>query len=95
MRMSTAALAALLPMTLSTNVLSQNAAPGFVHPRTTGAIVQGQPNTTGNDPNLIIAPGTTGADTITTDPAAGGNARHPERAVPNGSANGGDGQGGG
>ena len=54
-----------------------------------GGAVQRQPNTTGNDRDVVIAPGPTGADTITTDSAAGGNAGHPERAVPNGSANGG------
>ena len=54
------------------------------------------PNTTGNDRDVVISRGATGADAITTDPAAGGNASHPERAVPNGSAGGGsNGQGGG
>lgn len=97
MRTSAAAFAALLPLTFSTSVLSQTAAPGVVGPRSTGAIVEGQPNTTGNDPNVVIAPGATGAETITTDSAAGGNAGHPERAVPNGSSGGGgsNGQGGG
>ncbi|MDB5646353.1 MAG: hypothetical protein JWQ05_2022 [Methylobacterium sp.] len=52
-------------------------------------VVQNQPNTTGNDRDVIIARGATGADTITTDSAAGGNANLPERAVPNGSAGGG------
>ncbi|AYO86549.1 MAG: hypothetical protein CMH16_07590 [Methylobacterium sp.] len=55
----------------------------------TGVVIQRQPNTTGNDRDIVIAPGPTGASTITTDSAAGGNAGHPERAVPNGSANGG------
>jgi hypothetical protein len=95
MRTSTAALAALLPLTVSTSVLSQGASPDRVQPRTTGAIVEGQPNTTGNDRDVVIAPGATGAETITTNPAAGGNASHPERAVPNGSAGSGSGQGGG
>jgi hypothetical protein len=58
-------------------------------PATTGTIIQGQPNTTGNVQDVIIAPGATGADTITTNSAAGGNASRPERAIPNGSANGG------
>lgn len=58
-------------------------------PETTGAIVAVQPNTTGNDFDIIIARGRTGASTFTTSSAAGGNAEHPERAVPNGSANGG------
>ncbi|WP_431311119.1 hypothetical protein [Methylobacterium nigriterrae] len=56
-----------------------------------GAIIQRQPNTTGNSRDLIIAPGATGADTIMTNSAAGGNSSFPERAVPNGSANGGGG----
>ena len=64
-------------------------------PATTGAVIQRQPNTTGNDRDIVIAPGATGADTITTDSAAGGNASRPERAVPNGSAGGGQGSGSG
>jgi hypothetical protein len=63
--------------------------PGPAQPGATGAVIQIQPNTTGNDRDVVIAPGRTGASTITTDSAAGGNASHPERAVPNGSANGG------
>lgn len=63
-------------------------------PRAPGAVIERQPNTTGNDRDKIIARGATGADTITTDSAAGGNAVHPERAVPNGSAGGGSGGGG-
>lgn len=53
-----------------------------------GTIVQQQPNTTGNDTDLVISRGATGADTATTNSAAGGNANLPERAVPNGSAGG-------
>lgn len=56
-----------------------------------GTIVESQPNTTGNDPDVVIARGANGADTITTDSAAGGNANLPERAIPNGSAGGGGG----
>ncbi|POR41579.1 hypothetical protein [Methylobacterium sp. V23] len=56
-----------------------------------GIIVEGQSNTTGNDPDVVIARGANGADTITTDSAAGGNANLPERAIPNGSAGGGGG----
>lgn len=96
MRYSTAVFTALLTVTLSTSVLSQTASPGIVDPRTTGATVEVQPNTTGNDGDVVVAPGATGAETINTDSAAGGNAGHPERAVPNGSAGGGSGgQGGG
>lgn len=56
-----------------------------------GVIVEGQSNTTGNDPDVVIARGANGADTITTDSAAGGKANLPERAIPNGSASGGGG----
>lgn len=68
--------------------LAQGPAPGR-GPLTTGTIVLPQPNTTGNDPSLIISRGSTGAETITTNSAAGGNAGQPERAIPQGSANGG------
>lgn len=68
---------------------------GADYPAATGAIIERQSNTTGNVPDLIIAPGATGAETITTNSAAGGNARLPERPVPNGSAGGGGDPGGG
>jgi hypothetical protein len=68
---------------------------GADYPAATGAIIERQSNTTGNVPDVIIAPGATGAETITTNSAAGGNARLPERPVPNGSAGGGGGNGGG
>jgi hypothetical protein len=58
-------------------------------PAATGTVVVRQPNTTGNDPSLIISRGSTGAETITTNSAAGGNAGQPERAIPQGSAGGG------
>lgn len=54
-------------------------------------VIERQPNTTGNSRDAVIAPGRTGASTVTTDSAAGGNASHPERPVPNGSAGGGSG----
>ena len=57
-------------------------------PNTTGTVIQLQPNTTGNDRDVIISRGATGADTITTDSAAGRNANRPEQAIPNGSAGG-------
>lgn len=56
-----------------------------------GVIVQNQPNTTGNSRDVVISYGATGADTVTTNSAAGGNASRPEQAFPNGSANGGPG----
>lgn len=75
-----------LALLVATPALAQGFIPG-AEPR--GAIVLPQPNTTGNDPSLIIARGSTGAETITTNSAAGGNAGQPERAIPQGSANGG------
>jgi hypothetical protein len=63
-------------------------------PVTTGTVIQGTPNNTGNDRNVTIAPGSTGASTIQTDSAAGGNAGQPERAVPQGGASGSGSQGG-
>ncbi|PIK70589.1 hypothetical protein CS379_23840 [Methylobacterium frigidaeris] len=69
--------------------------PGADYPAATGAIIERQSNTTGNVPDLVIAPGATGAETITTNSAAGGNARLPERPVPNGSAGSGGDPGGG
>lgn len=58
-------------------------------PGTSGTIIQSEPNSTGNDRDLAIARGATGADTVTTNSAAGGNASRPEQAIPNSSANGG------
>ena len=66
---------------------AQSAAPGA--PARGAPAVQSQPNTTGNDPNLVVPRGATGAETLTTNSAAGGNAGQPARAVPQGSANGG------
>jgi hypothetical protein len=43
-------------------------------PSTTGTVIQRTPNNTGNDRNVTIASGATGAETIETDSAAGGNA---------------------
>ncbi|WP_245239231.1 hypothetical protein [Methylobacterium platani] len=63
-------------------------------PTTTGTIIERQTNTTGNVPSVIIAPGATGAETFTTNSAAGGNARLPERSISNGSGGGGDAGGG-
>jgi len=65
---------------------------GAPHQPGTGApIVTREPNTTGNDRDIVISRGATGADTVTTDSAAGGNANQPSRAIPNGSAGGGSG----
>ena len=69
-------------------------AQGPLHPAgRRGVIIQNQPNTTGNSTDVVISRGATGADTITTNSAAGGNATRPEQAFPNGSANGGGGGG--
>lgn len=98
MRYFAATILALLPVTFSGGAFAQAAAPigpGADFPRTTGAIIEAQPNTTGNVRDVIISPGANGAETITTNSAAGGNARLPERAVPNSSAGGGSENGGG
>jgi len=71
------------------------AAPAFAQsgpsgePGRTGTVIQSEPNSTGNDANIAISRGATGADTVTTNSAAGGNAARPEQAIPNSSANGG------
>ncbi|APX84565.1 hypothetical protein BV511_07490 [Methylorubrum extorquens] len=49
--------------------------------------------TGGRDRGVTISRGATGADTITNNSAAGGNANQPERAVPQGSGGGGSGSG--
>src|SRR4051812_5284754 len=98
MRSSAVVLSASLALTLTGAAFAQTLAPAGPagdFPAATGTVIQRQPNTTGNDRDIIIAPGATGAGTITTDSAAGGNAEHLERAVPNGSAGGGQGSGGG
>lgn len=51
-------------------------------------IVTGEDNTGGRG-SVVISRGATGADTITDNSAAGGNASLPERAIPNGSSGGG------
>lgn len=51
--------------------------------------------TGGRDRGITISRGATGADTITNNSAAGGNANQPERAVPQGSGGGGSGNGAG
>lgn len=57
-------------------------------PNTTGTVIQSEPNSTGNDRDIVISRGATGADTIESDSAAGGNAGRPEQAIPNSSAGG-------
>ena len=70
-------------------VIAQDYAPGQLG--TTGSVTQIQPNTTGSDLDVVTSFGATGADTVNSDSAAGGNANQPSRAVPNGSAGGGSG----
>jgi hypothetical protein len=80
---------ALSASLLSLPALAQPAtAPG----QTGGIVVQNQPNNTGNDRDAVISRGATGAETKTTNSAAGGNANKPEQAVPNSGAGGGGGQ---
>lgn len=80
---------ALSASLISLSALAQPATTSGVAPgQTGGAVVQSQPNTTGNDPSVSVSRGATGAETATTDSAAGGNASKPEQAVPNSSAGG-------
>ena len=60
-----------------------------------GSTITAPSNNTGNDRNVVISRGATGASTIETDSAAGGNAGQPSRAVPQGSGGGGSPGGGG
>ncbi|TXM93218.1 hypothetical protein FV223_09040 [Methylobacterium sp. WL116] len=64
--------------------LAQTEAPR--QPGASSTVIQNQPNTTGNDGATSVSRGATGAETVTRDSAAGGNAGKPEQAVPNGSA---------
>lgn len=59
-------------------------------PAPSGTEARVQPNDTGAPGSLIIPRGSTGADTIFLNSAAGGNAGQPERAIPLGSGGGGD-----
>jgi hypothetical protein len=77
---------ALCASLLSFSAMAQSTtAPG----QSGGTVIQNQPNTTGNDRDVVISRGATGAETKTTNSAAGGNANKPEQAVPNSSAGGG------
>ena len=69
--------------------IAQSGAPR--QPGTGSPIVVREPNSTGNDRDVVVSRGATGADTATSDSAAGGNANKPEQAVPNSSAGGGSG----
>jgi len=61
-------------------------------PQSSAPVTGGQ-NNTGADSNVTTPRGSTGADTVQTDSAAGGNANQPSRAVPQGSGGGGSGGG--
>ncbi len=84
-----AALAAL-PMTAGA-VMAQPLPPGFAPPPPPGGFAIINRNNTGGDVSVTIPRGATGAETYTSNSAAGGNAGRPELAVPNGSTGGGGG----
>ncbi|MCC0808431.1 hypothetical protein FPV16_19815 [Methylobacterium sp. W2] len=88
MRLPILASASALAMLMILPAMAQG-----VFPRNgeSGVVIQNQPNTTGNSRDKVISYGATGADTVTTNSAAGGNASRPEQAFPNGSAGGGTG----
>lgn len=88
--MRTLILAATL--VLAGPALAQTTAPSAPRP---GAPVVGGQNNTGADTNVSVPRGSTGADTVQTDSAVGGNANQPSRAVPQGSGGGGSGSAGG
>jgi hypothetical protein len=76
-------LAAALPGAASAQVPARPGVPGSAEP-----VVTRTPGTTGNDRNVVVVPGPTGASTLQTDSAAAGNAGQPARAVPQGSGGG-------
>ena len=57
-------------------------------PVSPGGLVIRNGNNTGGGTDYTIARGATGADTYTTNSAAGGNSSRPDLAVPNGSGGG-------
>ena len=69
----------------STPAFAQATAPNTPPATAPGVAVGSGQNNTGGDANVTIAPGATGASTIQTDSAVGGNASQPERRVPQGS----------
>jgi len=92
MRFKTLAFTASLALTLTdiAGVASAQEPARSAAPRTTGTTVAPTAGTTGNDRNVTVAPGATGASTIQTDSAAGGNADQPSRRVPQGGGGGGN-----
>ena len=81
----------LFPAGAGAQPLPQGAPRGV--PVSPGGLVLRNSNNTGGSADYTIARGATGADTYTTNSAAGGNASRPELAVPNGSGGGGSGGG--
>lgn len=69
--------------------LAQTTAPAAPPQAAPGAPAASGQNNTGGDRNVTAPRGATGADTVQTDSAAGGNANQPSRAVPQGSGGGG------
>lgn len=75
-------------LVLSAPALAQGTvAPSRTAPTTTGTVAPQEGNT-GGGTSAVVAPGPTGASTINTDSAAGGNAGQPSRRVPQGSGGG-------
>ena len=83
-----------LALMIASPALAQSSPIGRDPAATTGSTVITNPaGSTGGEQDLTISRGATGADTIETNSAAGGNASQPDRAVPHGSG-GGDSSGG-
>lgn len=75
---------------LATLALAQMTMPADARSRHSrkGTVVTNAPNSTGGRSDRVIARGATGADTVQTNSAAGGNAGQPSRAVPQGGSSG-------
>lgn len=81
-------------MTLASSAMAQSSYPAGQsqfrdYPATTGSTLGVTQNNTGGGTDIIESYGPTGADTVTNNSAAGGNAQRPELRIPNGSAGGG------
>ncbi len=87
MRIMTLVSGILLASTLTGAALAQVPS-GVSRPGSTEPVVTRLPDTTGNDRDVVISRGPTGADTVQTDSAAAGNADQPSRAVPQGGGGG-------
>lgn len=61
---------------------------GINRPGSTDPVVTRLPDTTGNDRDVVISRGPTGADTVQTDSAAAGNAEQLTRRIPQGGGGG-------